>query len=66
MPLHKVEVSQPSKRVLNSDVVFTIYSDGQRLGELRVSRGSIDWRPANKRASIKRGWERFARMMEDS
>jgi hypothetical protein len=66
MPQHKIEVAQPAKRVLNSDVVFTIYSDDRRLGELSISKGSVDWRPANKQRSVRRTWERFAQMMEDS
>jgi hypothetical protein len=65
VPTHKIEVSQPAKRVLNSDMVFTVYSDDQRLGELSISRGTIDWRPANRRTAFRRNWEWFARMMED-
>ena len=65
MPEHRIEVSQPSKRVLNSDVVFTVYSDGSLLGELKISRGSVDWRPANKQKVIRRRWEWFARVMEE-
>ena len=64
MPEHKIEIHQPSKRVLNSDVSFVVYSAGNRLGELSISRGSIDWRPANKRSVIKLSWERFAQLME--
>jgi hypothetical protein len=64
LPEHRIEVSQPAKRVLNSDVEFTIYSDDRRLGVLSISRGSIDWRPANKRTPIRRRWEWFAEVME--
>jgi hypothetical protein len=64
LPQHRIEVTQPPKRVLNSDVRFTIYSDDQRLGELSISRGSIDWRPANRRKPIRRSWEWFAQAME--
>ena len=64
MPKHRVEVEQPAKRVLNSDVVFTVHSDDRRLGELRISKGSIDWRPSNRRTSITLSWERFAALVE--
>ena len=64
MPKHKIEVTQPSKVVLNSDVRFTIYSDDALLGELRISKGTIDWRPGKKQKPVRRTWEWFARVME--
>lgn len=65
MPKHRIEIAQPAKRVLNSDVVFTVYSDDKRLGELSISRGSVDWRPTNKQQPYSVSWERFARLMEN-
>lgn len=48
MPTHEIRVTMPSTtQVINADVVFTVTSDGVRLGELEVSKGSLDWRPAN-------------------
>lgn len=64
MPKHKIEVSQPPKVVLNTDVRFSIYSDEALLGELKISKGTIDWRPAGRQKAVKRTWEWFAKMME--
>jgi hypothetical protein len=64
MARHHVEIVQPPKRVLNSDFTFVVYSDGVKLGELLVSKGSVDWWPANRRTGIKKTWEAFARLME--
>ena len=48
MPRHDVDMSIPtSKVVLHADVVFEVRSDGEKLGELRVSQGGVDWRPGN-------------------
>lgn len=63
MPKHRVEIHQPAKSVMNSDVSFVVQSDGVTLGQLTVSKGSIDWRPANKRKATKMTWERFASLM---
>jgi hypothetical protein len=63
MPKHRVEISEPSRRVLNSDVEFTVYSDGSVLGTLFVSKGSIDWRPAGHQKAHHWTWEQFARVM---
>jgi hypothetical protein len=62
---HDIEVELPAKVVLHKDVRFTIKSDGAKLGELRISKGTIDWRPANKRAPIRLEWERFNELMQD-
>ena len=38
MPRHDIEIEIPPKVVLNSDVRFVVRSDGQKLGELLVSK----------------------------
>lgn len=65
MAQHEIEVEVPAKVVLHKDVRFTIKSDGTKLGELRISKGTIDWRPGNKQKVIRMGWERFDRLMQD-
>ena len=45
MPQHEIEIEIPAKAVLHKDVTFTIKSDGAKLGQLRISKGSIDWQP---------------------
>ena len=54
-----------TKVVLHADVVFEIRSDDEKLGELRVSKGSIDWYPSNARIPVKPTWEQFDRFMRD-
>ncbi len=66
MPNHDIEMSIPTtKVVLHADVVFEIRSDDEKLGELRVSKGSLDWYPANAKIPIKLRWERFDRVMRE-
>jgi hypothetical protein len=64
MARHEIEVEIPAKAVLHKDVTFTIKSDGAMLGQLRISKGSIDWKPGKRRV-IRMGWERFDRLMQD-
>ncbi|WP_299926129.1 hypothetical protein [uncultured Nocardioides sp.] len=42
MPRHRIEMYQPRKAMLHSDVSFEIYSDGKKLGTMTISKGSID------------------------
>ena len=65
MPVHKIEMSQPDKQVLHSDITFDIYSDGEKLGSLKISKGSADWTPRHKQRPRKIKWERFAAVLDD-
>jgi len=66
MPEHKVEVIQtPSWEVVNTDLRITIDSDGEKLGELCISRGTIDWRPRDAKNTIVLEWEAFDRFMRE-
>jgi hypothetical protein len=64
MPEHMVRVSQPSRELVNSDVTFEIYSDGQKLGTMLVSKGTVDWFPRNAQTSISLQWEEFADVLD--
>lgn len=66
MPIHKIEMSQPSKTVLYSDITFGIYSGGKKLGSVRISKGTIDWAPSRSRTFKKMTWERFASIMNNA
>jgi len=66
MPAHKIEMSQPSKTILHSDITFGIYSAGKKIGSVRISKGTIDWAPSRSRSFKKISWERFAAMMNDA
>jgi len=65
MAIHKIEMSQPAKQVLHTDVTFDIYSDGEKLGTMRISKGTLDWTPKNKQRPKKIRWERFAAIMDE-
>jgi len=66
MPIHDVEMSIPTtKVVLHADVVFAVRSDQQKFGELRISKGGIDWYPANAQIPTRLTWEQFSRVMSD-
>jgi hypothetical protein len=66
MARHEVTMSLPKGVVINADVVFVVASDGLKLGELRLSKGTVDWRPAHaKKIEYRVGWERFAEVMQE-
>ena len=54
-----------NKAVLHNDITFDIYSGGDKLGSVRISKGSIDWAPARRRSFKRISWERFATTMNE-
>jgi hypothetical protein len=66
MPRHRIEIEQPSKVVMHSDVSFVVFSDDERLGQLSISKGTIDWTPARRRKAISMSWEKFAQIMANA
>lgn len=61
---------QKTVMVLNKDVELQVYAKtGARkpeklFGTLKISRGSLDWRPANTELSRVLSWELFAELAE--
>lgn len=64
MATHKVIMRQPRDKIVNSDVVFVIKEGDKKLGELHVSKGSIEWKPSNGRFKRRMRWSKFAQFME--
>ena len=53
----------PATDIQSTDVNVAVWSDNELLGELRLSRGSVDWRPAHHQAVWTMEWERFDEVM---
>jgi CRISPR/Cas system-associated protein Csm6 len=64
LPKHHIEISLPTKPLKNVDTTITVWSDNEKLGELRVSRGSLDWRSARKKSFKSISWERLATILD--
>ena len=65
MAAHDIEIALPPKVVLHKDVTFVVKSDGIKLGELRISKGSLDWWPAKHHSGCRLTWERFDALMQE-
>ena len=49
MARHDVRFNIPERKLGKSDIEFTVYSDDLRLGVLKISKGALVWRSANKK-----------------
>jgi hypothetical protein len=64
VPRHDIEITLPSKPVKNVDTTIAIWSDREKLGELRVSRGTLDWKSAGRKKVKSFSWERLAELLD--
>lgn len=64
MARHQIYIHQPAKQVMHTDISFVVHSNETVLGELKISKGSIDWRAAGKQRSKRLTWESFAKLIE--
>lgn len=67
--MNKVEIafSRGLRMDLKSkDIVLVVSTEKGKMGELRISKGSVDWWPVRNRATpTTLKWERFAEVMEN-
>jgi hypothetical protein len=65
MATHKVLMRQPTEIEVSSDIEFVVRENGRKIGELHVSKGSIEWLPSNGRYKRRMRWSKFAELMRD-
>jgi hypothetical protein len=65
VPEHRIITRVHSHETVNTDLAIKVRADDQLLGELLVSRGSIDWRPRGHQYVYQLSCERFDQLMQD-
>jgi hypothetical protein len=65
MAKHDIEMRQTARLVGSVDVIFDVWSDEQKLGQLRLSKGGVDWWPGRSKSYYYRwSWERLADVLK--
>lgn len=64
MAQHKVDFVVPERPLGKADVEFKIKRDGETLGRLKVSNGTIVWVPRGCKYGYKMNWPKFDQMMQ--
>jgi hypothetical protein len=66
MATHAITV-HPSRplEVVNADLIIEVTADGEKFGQLQVSKGTIDWVPRGHKNPISLSWERFDQLMRE-
>ena len=63
MAKHDVSFTLPRRSLGVADVKFLVKTDGNKVGTLAVSNGSLVWFPVGKKNGYKIGWKRFDELM---
>jgi len=67
MSKHDVTLNLHTKVVAHKDIEVSVRSDDNKLGKLLISKGNIEWLPANNSVNKYRlTWGRFAELMQDN
>ena len=66
---NKINMRLPKEQVLHADVEFAIFKSGssgqEKLGELHISKGNVEWWPAGNRTKKYRiRWSKLGEVFE--
>lgn len=62
---HQVSFTIPERQLDRADIEFRVQEDGATLGTLHVSRGAVDWVPANCQYGRRLQWSQLAALFEE-
>ncbi len=65
MARHEVRFTVPERPLGKADVEFAVKRDGEVVGRLKVSNGTVVWVPKNKTYGFKLGWVKFDALMQE-
>ena len=68
---HKVTFTIPERELGTADIEFSVDKDGDKLGTLKISKGSIVWFPKHARRGadnngFKLSWSKFDQLMQEN
>jgi hypothetical protein len=66
MAKHDVSFTLPERLLGKADVAFKIKRDGEIIGRLKVSNGSLVWVPRNATYGYKIDWVKFDQLMREN
>ncbi|HLO71670.1 MAG TPA: hypothetical protein VK167_12410 [Flavipsychrobacter sp.] len=64
MAKHNVTFNLPNLELGNSDVSISIAQNGEKLGEIKISKGGLDYYPYKKKKPVTVSWARFNELMK--
>lgn len=66
MAKHKVNFNLPSRPLASADIIFSVQEDGEKFGELRISKGALVWFPKNKQFGTRMSWKKLDALFQQN
>ena len=63
MAYHEISIKLPPVEILNTDVSINVRGDNALIGEITLSRGTLDYRPTGFEKTATFTWEEFDALM---
>lgn len=64
MAIHNVYFNLPARELGNTDIIIEVFSDDEKFGTITISKGALQWWPANAKKPYNMEWERFDRVIK--
>lgn len=65
MAKHNIYFDLPTRELTKVDAHFYIYKDGKKLGQMTISKGSLEYYPTKSQTPISISWSEFDRLMKE-
>ncbi len=65
MAKHNVYFELPNHEIGKVDAHFFVYQDGEKLGQITISKGNLQYYPRSSKKPITISWSKFDQMMRD-
>jgi hypothetical protein len=65
MAKHNVYFQLPTREISKVDAHFYIYKDEEKLGQITISRGGLDYYPFKRKYPITISWTQFDVLMKN-
>lgn len=63
---HYIEITLPPKALKNVDTIIAAWNGDEKIGELRISKGGVDWRAGKKKKPKSFRWEKLAKLLDEA
>lgn len=60
----RLTVKVPAFEISNTDLEIGVHTGSQKLGTLKLSKGSVEWKPKNFTYGFHLAWSEFDRLMQ--
>lgn len=61
-----VMIHLPERPLAYADAIFRIRMKGEKLGEVRISQGGMDWYPPYAKQRRRFSWAKLAKILDDA